>query len=36
VYYYHSDVQARQLCAAVDAALRQVCRSTTAKAVGLF
>jgi len=36
VYYYHSDVQAQQLCAAVDAALRNACRSTTAKAVGLF
>jgi hypothetical protein len=36
VYYYHSDVQAQQLCAAVEAALRDGCRSTTAKAVGLF
>jgi len=36
VYYYHSDVQANELCAAVDAALQDVCRSTTAKAVGLF
>jgi len=36
VYYYHSDVQAKQLCAAIDAALQDGCRSTTAKAVGLF
>jgi len=36
VYYYHSDGQAKQLCAAVDAALQDVCRSTTAKVVGLF
>ena len=36
VYYYHSDGQANQLCAAVDAALQDVCRSTTAKVVGLF
>jgi hypothetical protein len=35
-YYYHSDVQARQLCAAVEAALQDGCRRTTAKAVGLF
>src|SRR5206468_6430276 len=36
VCYYHSDGQAKQLCAAVDAALQDVCRSTTAKVVGLF
>ena len=36
VYYYHSDAQAKQLCAAVDPALQADCRSTTAKAVGLF
>ena len=36
VYYYHSDGQAKQLCAAVDAALQDVCRSTTAKVVGVF
>ena len=36
VYYYHSDAQAKQLCAAVDPALQGDCRSTTAKAVGLF
>ena len=36
VYYYHSDVQAKQLCAAVDPALQDGCRRTTAKAVALF
>jgi len=36
VYYYHSDAQAKQLCAAVDPALQADCRSKTAKAVGLF
>src|SRR6184192_1924922 len=36
VYYYHSDVQAKQLCAALDAALQDVCTRTTAKVVGLF
>ncbi len=36
VYYYHSDAQAKQLCAAVDPLLQADCRSTTAKAVGLF
>jgi len=36
VYYYHSDVQAKQLCAAVDPALQDGCRRTTAKAVTLF
>lgn len=36
VYYYHSDVQAKALCDAVDPALRDECRSTAAKAVGLF
>lgn len=36
VYYYHSDQQAQQLCAAVDAALQDVCRNTTAKAVRLL
>jgi len=36
VYYYHSDAQAKQLCAAVDPALQADCRSTTARAVGLF
>ena len=36
VYYYHSDVQAKQLCGAVDPAVRDVCRSTAAKAVALF
>jgi hypothetical protein len=36
VYYYHSDAQANQLCAAVDPALQDDCRSTTAKAVRLF
>ena len=36
VYFYHSDVQARELCAALDPALQNVCSSTTAKLVGLF
>ena len=36
VYFYHSDVQAKQLCAAVEPALQDVCSSTTAKLVGLF
>src|SRR5438034_4463207 len=36
VYYYHSDAQAKQLCAAVDPALQDDCRSTTARAVRLF
>ena len=36
VYYYHADAQAKQLCAAVDPALQDGCRSTTAKAVRLF
>lgn len=36
VYYYHSDVQAKQLCAALDPGLQDGCRSTTAKVVGLF
>jgi len=36
VYYYHSDVQAKQLCAAVGPALQDGCRRTTAKAVALF
>jgi hypothetical protein len=36
VYYYHSDVQAKALCAALDPGLQGVCRSTTAKSVGLF
>jgi len=36
VYYYHSDAQAKQLCAAVDPALQADCRSTTARAVALF
>src|SRR5437867_8483262 len=36
VYFYHSDVQAKQLCAALEPALQDVCSSTTAKLVGLF
>ena len=36
VYFYHSDVQAKELCAALDPASQDVCRSTTAKLVGLF
>jgi hypothetical protein len=36
VYYYHSDVQAKELCAALDRPLQDVCRSATARAVGLF
>ncbi|HZI21393.1 MAG TPA: hypothetical protein VFD76_02720 [Gemmatimonadales bacterium] len=30
IYFYHSDVQARQLCAALEPALREDCRSTVA------
>ena len=36
VYFYHSDVQAKELCAALEPALQNVCSSTTAKLVGLF
>ncbi len=36
VYYYHSDEQAKALCAAVDADLRGGCRSAIARLVGRF
>lgn len=36
VYYYHSDVQAKQLCAALDPELQGVCRSTVARLVRKF
>jgi len=36
VYYYHSDVQAKALCAAVDADVREGCRSAIASLVGRF
>ena len=35
-YYYHSDVQAKALCAAADPGVRQDCLAATAKLVGLF
>jgi hypothetical protein len=36
VYYYHSDVQAKALCAAAAVDVREECQATAAKAVGLF
>src|SRR2546429_4255918 len=36
VYYYHSDEQAKTLCAAIDRDLREGCRSAIAKLVGRF
>jgi hypothetical protein len=36
VYYYHSDVQAKAFCAALDADLQTGCRSAIAKLVGRF
>ncbi|HVH69217.1 MAG TPA: hypothetical protein VM716_15215 [Gemmatimonadales bacterium] len=36
VYYYHSDVQAKALCAAADPDVRDDCRAATAKLAGLF
>src|SRR5438093_1248467 len=36
VYYYHSDVQAKALCAGVDPDLREGCRSAIARLVGRF
>jgi len=36
VYYYHSDEQAKALCAAIDRDLREGCRSAIAGLVGRF
>src|SRR6266513_2726428 len=36
VYYYHSDEQAKTLCAAIDRDLRQGCRSAITSLVGRF
>lgn len=36
VYYYHSDVQAKALCAAAEADVQAECQAATAKLVGLF
>jgi len=36
VYYYHSDVQAKALCAGVDPDLQEGCRSAIARLVGRF
>jgi len=36
VYYYHSDEQAKALCAAIDRDLRQGCRSAITSLVGRF
>ena len=36
VYYYHSDTQAKELCAAAGADVRDACRAAAAKLVGLF
>lgn len=36
VYYYHSDVQAKAFCAALDPDLREGCRSAIARLVGRF